>query len=67
MSDKTPIDDDEDEATFNKRRNAERLSGPEAVPIFAGFMMASMAGGNIPSKAAGAADLAMAELRKRFT
>lgn len=56
--------DSEDD--LDKQRISERLNGPEAVPIFAGFMMASMAAGNEPKKAAGAADIALFELRKRF-
>lgn len=63
VEDETPAEEIENQ----KRRNAERLNGHEAIPMFAGFMMASMAGGNGPAKAAGQADLAMAELRKRYT
>lgn len=60
-------EEQEDDAMLEKRRIAERLSGAEAVPMFAGFMMASMASGKSTKSAAGEADLAMAELRKRFT
>lgn len=56
-----------DRIAMDKQRAAERLNSIEAIPIFSGFMMASMAGGNGPAKAAGHADLAMAELRKRYT
>lgn len=66
MSDKTPIDDDDDDdqrADTRERLEEHRFS----MPLFTAFMAASMAAGNIPAKAAGQADLAMAELRKRFT
>lgn len=65
MSDKTPIDDDDD--GFERERTAARLNGPEAIPLFSGFMMAAMASGRTPKAAANEADLAMTELRKRFT
>ena len=58
---------DEERAEIDKRRIAERLEGPEAVPMFAGFMMASMASGSKAKTAAGEAENAMTELRKRFT
>lgn len=63
VEDETP----EETARREKERMAERLNGPEAVPLFSAFMAASMASGKTPKLAAGDADVAMAELKKRFT
>lgn len=70
MSDKLPKDDEDEsayEARMDKATNARRLNGPEATPIFAGFMMAAMASGRSAKGAANEAELAMVELKKRFT
>ena len=58
--------EDEDDV-IDRERVAQRLKGPEAVPIFAGFMMAAMSAGRTAKVAANEADFAMAELRKRYT
>lgn len=58
---------DEERAEHDKRRIAERLEGPEAVPMFAGFMMAAIASGKSAKGASNEAELCMTELRKRFT
>ncbi len=45
---------------------AERYSKERFMPVWAGFMAASMASGNAPTRAAGQADLALVELKKRY-
>jgi hypothetical protein len=50
-----------------KKRNLERLEGDEAMMTFSLFLAASMASGMDAKKAAGNADQAIAELKKRFT
>lgn len=57
-------DEDEDNAAYRAR---ERLDGPEGMMIFTGFMAAAMASGKSAKGSANEADLAMNELRKRFT
>lgn len=49
-----------------KQRNKERLEGDEAMMTFAIFFAASLAGGADAKKAAANADLAIAELKRRF-
>jgi hypothetical protein len=57
----------EDQAE-KKQYVKRRLEDPEhAMMLFTGFMMASIASGADPKKAAGAADAAVAEIKKRFT
>lgn len=51
---------------LERERTAARLDGPEAVPLFAGFMMAAIASGKSAKAASNEADLAMTELRKRY-
>lgn len=50
-----------------KERNKERLEGDEAMMTFMMLMASSMAGGADAKKAAANADLAIAELKRRFT
>jgi len=63
MEDETRAEEIENQ----KRRNAERLNGPEAIPIFSGFMMAGIAAGHSTKVATQRAEECMAELRKRYT
>ena len=50
-----------------KERNKERLEGDEAMMSYMMFMMAAMASGADPKKAASHADAAINELKRRFT
>jgi hypothetical protein len=50
-----------------KRRNKERLEGDEAMMTFSLFMASAMAGGADAKKAIGQADVAISELKRRFT
>ena len=60
--------EEERDAEDRKKFVAKMLDDPErGITLFGGFMMAAMAGGRDPKQAAGAADQALAEIRRRFT
>lgn len=57
----------EDDAEDRRRFVGKMLDDPErGTTIFVGFMMAAMAGGNPAKKAAAEADVALAEVKRRF-
>lgn len=60
--------DDESFEQDQREQTAEQLKEHRfAMPLFTALMAASIASGKSAKSAAGEADLAMAELRKRFT
>lgn len=62
------MSDKDDEAAERRAYVKRKLEDPDqGLPVFVAFMAAAMAGGMSAKKASAEADLALAEVAKRFT